>query len=114
MKARCEVQIRLRGRNSKMGNKYALTCGAALGGRIFGGDSHRTKKPLLYKKWKAKSYFKALRANFLPGDLSASSSGDGFRPEAVYLELVNVGIHEKVARPMAFDQKHPFESVVQA
>ncbi|MBA7615629.1 hypothetical protein ES703_22913 [subsurface metagenome] len=114
MKARGEVQIRLRGRNSKRGNKYALTCGAVLGGRIFGASSHTTKSPPLYKKWNAKSYLKALRAGFLPGDLSSSGSRDGFGPEAVFLELVNVGIHEKVARPMAFEQKHPFESVINA
>ena len=114
MKAKGEVQIGLRRRNRKYGNKYALTCGAVLGGRIFGASSHTTKSPPLYKKWKAKSYFKAIRAGFLPGDLSASSSEDGFGPEAVYLELVNVGIHEKVARKMALEQLHPFESVVQA
>ncbi len=114
MKERGEVQIRLRRRNRKQGNKYALTCGAVLGGRIFGAISHTTKCTYLYKKWKAKSYFKALRAKFLPGDLSASSSRDGFGPESVYLELVNAGIHEKVARPLAFDDKHPFESVVNA
>ena len=114
MKAKGEVQIRLRRWNRKYGNKYALTCGAVLGGRIFGAISHTTKSTHLYKKWKAKSYFKALRAGFLSGNLSASSSEDGFGTEAVFLELVNVGIHEKVARPMAFDQRHPFESVVQA
>jgi len=114
MKARCEVQTRLRRRNRKQGNKYALTCGAVLGGRIFGGGSHTTKYPHLYKKWIDKSYFKALRAGILPGDLSSRSSNDGFGQEAVYLELVNAGIHEKVARPLAFDDKHPFESVVQA
>jgi hypothetical protein len=114
MKARGEVQIRLRRRNRKQGNKYALTCGAVLGGRIFGAISHTTEYPHLYKKWKAKSYFKALRPEFLSGDLSARSSRDGFGVEAVFFELVNAGIHEKVARPLAFDDKHPFESVVQA
>lgn len=114
MKARCEVQIRLRKRNRKGGNKYALTCGAVLGGRIFGGNSHTTKSPPLYKKWRLKSYFKALRANFHPGDLSASSSGGGFGPEAVFDQLVGCGMHEKVARPLAFVDKHPFESAVQA
>lgn len=114
MKARCEVQIRLRGRNRKQGNKYALTCGALLGGRIFGAVSHTTKYPLLYKKWKAKSYLKALRANFHPDDLSASGSNGGFAAEAVFDQLVGCGIHEKVARPLAFVDKHPFESAVQA
>lgn len=114
MKARCEVQIRPRGRNRKQGNKYALTCGAVLGGRIFGANSHTTKSPHLYKKWKAKSYLKALRANFHPDDLSASGSNGGLAAGAVFLELVNVGIHEKVARPLAFDDKHPLESAVQA
>ena len=114
MKERGEVQIRLRRRNRKQGNKYALTCGAVLGGRVFGAISHTTKCTYLYKKWKAKSYFKALRAKFLPGDLSSRGSNGGFGPEAVFFELVNVGIHEKVARPLAFDDKHPFESVVQA
>ncbi|MBA7619638.1 hypothetical protein ES703_26977 [subsurface metagenome] len=114
MKARCEVQIRPRGRNSKQGNKYALTCGAVLGGRIFGANSHTTESPPLYKKWKAKSYFKALRAKFPPGDLSASSSRDWFGPEAVYLLLANVPVAEKVARSLAFIDKHPFESADQA
>ncbi|MBA7567236.1 hypothetical protein ES708_08945 [subsurface metagenome] len=114
MKARGEVQITIRRRNRKYGNKYALTCGAVLGGRIFGAISHTTEYPYLYKKWKAKSYFKALRPRFLSGDLSASSFRDGFGMEAVYFELVNAGIHEKVARPLAFDDKHPFSSVVQA
>jgi len=114
MKARCEVQIRLRRRNSKQGNKYALTCGAVLGGRIFGADSHRTKSPLLYKKWKLKSYFKALRANFQPGDLSASSSNGEIAMETVFLELVKVRIDETVARNMAFIQHHPIESAVNA
>jgi DNA-binding MarR family transcriptional regulator len=114
MKARGEVQIRLRRRNRKQGNKYALTCGAVLGGRIFGANSHTTEYPHLYKKWKAKSYFKALRPEFLSGDLSARSSRDGFGLEAVFFELVGCGIHEKVARPLAFDDKHPFSSVVQA
>ncbi|MBA7605257.1 hypothetical protein ES703_12387 [subsurface metagenome] len=114
MKARGEVQIRLRRWNRKYGNKYALTCGAVLGGRIFGANSHTTKSPPLYKKWRLKSYFKALRAKFLSGDLSSRDSRDGFGPEAVFLELVNVGVHEKVARPLAFDDKHPFESVVNA
>ncbi|MBA7693270.1 hypothetical protein ES703_101848 [subsurface metagenome] len=114
MKARGEVQIRLRGRNSKRGNKYALTCGAVLGGRVFGASSHTTQSPPLNKKRKAKISFKAFRPKFHLGDLSESDSSDGFGMEAVYLELVNVRIHEKVARPMAFDQHHPFESVVQA
>ena len=114
MKGKGELQIRLRRRNRKGGNKYALTCGAVLGGRIFGVSSHTTKSPPLYKKWKAKSYFKALRAKFPPGDLSASKSDGWFGPDAVFLELVNVGIHEKVARPMALEQLHPFESAVQA
>jgi hypothetical protein len=114
MKARCEVQIRPRRWNRKYGNKYALTCGAVLGGRIFGSNSHRTGCPYLYKKWKAKSYFKAFRPKFHLGDLSESDSSDGFGMEAAYHELVNVRIHEKVARPLAFDDKHPFESVVQA
>ena len=114
MKARGEVQIRLRGRNRKRGNKYALTCGAVLGGRIFGAISHTTKSPPLNKTWKAKSYLNALRAKLLPGDLSSSGLRDGFGPEAGYLELVNVGIHEKVARPLAFDDKHPFESIINA
>ncbi len=114
MKARCEVQTRLRKRNRKGGNKYALTCGAVLGGRIFGASSHRTKSPLLYKKWKLKSYFKALRANFHSGDLSSSGSDGGFGPEAVFDQLVGCGIDEKVARQMAFIQHHPIESAVNA
>jgi len=114
MKAKGEVQIRHRRRNRKQGNKYALTCGAVLGGRIFGTNSHTTKSPPLYKKWKAKSYFKALRAKFPPGDLSASGFRDGFGPEAVFLELVNVPMHETVARPLAFIDRHPIESVVNA
>jgi len=114
MKARCEVQIRLRRRNRKSGNKYALTCGAVLGGRVFGANSHTTKSPPLNKTWKAKSYLNALRAKMLPGDLSSSGLRDGFGPEAGYLELVNIGIHEKVARPLAFEDKHPFESIVNA
>jgi len=114
MKAKGEVQIRLRRRNRKQGNKYVLTCGAVLGGRVFGVSSHTTELPPLYKKWKAKSYFKALRPKFLSGDLSSRDSRDWFGPEAVFFELVNVGVHEKVARPLAFDDKHPFESVVNA
>ncbi len=114
IKAKGEVQIRPRRYNRRGGNKYALTCGAVLGGRVFGRNSHTTKSPPLYKKRIAKSYFKALRAKFPPGDLSASSSKDWFGPEAVYIRLVNIGVHEKVARPLAFDQKHPFGSVVQA
>lgn len=114
MKARCEVQIRLRGRNSKRGNKYALTCGAVLAGRIFGASSHTTESPPLYKKLKAKSYFKALRARLISGDLSSSGSRDGFGPEAGYLELVNVGMAGKVARGLAFVDKHPLESIVNA
>lgn len=112
MKARGQVQIRLRRRNRKQGNKYALTCGAVLGGRIFGASSHTTKYPHLYKKWKAKSYLMALQAKFQPGDLSSRSSNGEVEAQAVFLELVNVGIHEKVARPLAFVDKHPFESVV--
>jgi len=114
MKARGELQIRHRGRNRKRGNKYALTCGAVLGGRIFGAGSHTTKSPPLYKKWKAKISFKAFRPGFLPGDLSASSAEDGFGPEAGYLELVNVGMDGKVARGLAFVDQHPLESIVQA
>jgi len=114
MKARCEVQIRLRGRNSKKGNKYALTCGAVLGGRIFGADSHTTKYPHLYKKWKAKSYLMAFQAEFQPGGLSASHSEHLSQAQSAYSELVGCGVHEKAARPMAFEQNHPPESVVQA
>ena len=114
MKAKGEIQIRLRRRNRKHGNKYALTCGAVLGGRIFGTDSHTTKYPHLYKKWMLKGYFKALRANFRPGDLSASNSKTLMQSELVFETLAGCGVHEKVARKMAFEQLHPFESVVQA
>ncbi|MBA7634864.1 hypothetical protein ES703_42462 [subsurface metagenome] len=110
---RGEVQIRLRKRNRKQGNKYALTCGAVLGGRVFGLNPHTTECTYLYKKRRAKSYFKALRPDFGLRDLSASGSNDGFGPAAVFSRLVSVGVHEKVARPMAFEQLHPFESVVQ-
>jgi len=113
-KAKGEVQIGLRRMNRKGGNKYALTCGAVLGRRIFGVNPHRTESPPLYKKRIAKSYFKALRAKFPPGDLSASSSRDWFGPEAVYLLLANVPVAEKVARSLAFIDKHPFESADQA
>jgi hypothetical protein len=113
MKMRGEVQIRLRKRNRKQGNKYALTCGAVLGGRIFGAISHTTESAHLNKKRMTKTSFKALRPDFKPGDLSASGSNDGFGPAAVFSRLVSVGVHEKVARPMAFEQLHPFESVVQ-
>jgi len=114
MKERGEVQIRHRGWNRKKGNKYVLTCGAVLGGRVFGGDSHTTKYPHLYKKWKAKSYFKALRPEFLSGGLSASHSVPLSQTQLVFSELVCCGVHEKVAQPLAFVDKHPFESVVQA
>jgi len=114
MKAGCEVQIRLRRRNRKGGNKYVLTCGAVLGGRIIGSNSHTTICTPLYKKMKAKSYLKAVRPKILSGDLSQRGPPDGFGPEAVYLELVNVGIHEKIARALTFDDRNPFESAVQA
>ncbi|MBA7526315.1 hypothetical protein ES705_18476 [subsurface metagenome] len=114
MKARGEVQIRIRRRNRKYGNKYALTCGALLGGRIFGAISHTTEYPYLYKKWKAKTSFKALRPGFLSGGLSASHSEPLSQAQLVFSELAGCGVHEKVARPLAFDDKHPFESVVQA
>ncbi|MBA7574852.1 hypothetical protein ES708_16667 [subsurface metagenome] len=32
----------------------------------------------------------------------------------MFERLAGCGVHEKVARPLAFDDKHPFESVVQA
>lgn len=114
MKARADIQIRLRRLNRQGGNKYALTCGAVLGGRIFGSISHTTICTPLYKNTKAKSYFKAIRQEFLSGGLSPRGPPDGFGPEAVFFELVGCGIHEKVARPMAFEDKQPFESVVQA
>lgn len=114
MKARGEVQIRQRGRNRKKGNKYVLTCGAVLGGRIFGASSHTTKCTHLDKTLKLKSYLKAFQAEFQSGDLSASSLSDGFEQEAVYFELVSIDIHEKVAGPMAFIDNHPIESVVNA
>jgi len=114
MKAKGEVQIRLRRLNRNGGNKYALTCGAVLGGRIFGSISHTTICTPLNKTMKAKSYLKAIRQEFLSGGLSPRGPPDGFGPEAVYFELVGCGIHEKVARPLAFDDKQPFESVVQA
>lgn len=116
-KAKGELQIRMRRRNRKQGNKYLLTCGAVLGGRVFGANSHATKCAPLYKKRKAKTISKAFasrRPKFPSRGLSEVSSRDGFGMEAVYFELVNVGVHEKVARPLAFDDKHPFESVVQA
>lgn len=113
-KAKGELQIRMRRRNRKQGNKYTLTCGAVLGGRVFGVNSHATKCTPLYKKRKANTISKALRPKFPSQGLSEVSSRDGFGMEAVFLELVNVGVHEKVARPLAFDDKHPFESVVQA
>lgn len=114
LKARCEVQIRLRKRNRKGGNKYALTCGAVLGGRIFGADSHTTRYPHLYKKWRLKSYFNGRRPKFHPGDLSASNSRALMQSEFVFETLAGYGVHEKVARPLAFDDHHPFGSVVQA
>jgi len=114
MKARGEVQIRLRGRNSKRGNKYALTCGAVLGGRIFGACSHTTESPPLNKQWKAKSYFKALRAEFRAGGLSASHSEPLTQAPLVFSELVGCGVHEKVAQAMAFEQHHPIESATNA
>ncbi len=114
MKARGEVQIRLRGRNRKHGNKYALTCGALLGGRVFGASSHTTKSPPLYKNWKAKIGLKAFRPKFLSGDLSERSLSDGFGMDAVFFELVNVPMHDKVARSLAFIDKHPLESAVNA
>lgn len=113
-KAKGEVQIRLRKRNRKGGNKYALTCGAVLGGRVFGTNSHTTESAHLNKKRKAKSYFTALRAKILSGGLSASHSEPLSQTQLVFSELVGCGVHEKVARPMAFVDKHPFESVVQA
>lgn len=114
MKARGEVQIRLRRHNRKGGNKYALTCGAVLGGRVFGNISHTTKYPPLNKKWMLKSYFKRRRLNFPSGDLSASNSRALLQTELVFSTLAGYGVHEKVARPLAFEDKHPFESVVQA
>lgn len=114
LKARCEVQIRPRGRNRNKGNKYALTCGAVLGGRIFGGNSHTTECPPYYKKWRLKSYFNGRRPKFHLGDLSASNSRALMQSELVFETLAGYGVHEKVARPLAFDDHHPFGSVVQA
>ncbi|GAJ06870.1 unnamed protein product, partial [marine sediment metagenome] len=108
MKARGEVQIRLRRRNRKQGNKYALTCGAVLGGRVFGAKSHTTGSAQLNKKWKAKSYFKALRPEFLSGGLSASHSEPLSQTQLVFERLADCGVHEKVAWPLAFDDQHPF------
>lgn len=113
MKANAEVQIRLRKRNSKSGNKYALTCGAVLGGRIFGDNSHTTVCTHLNKKVKAKSYLDAIRHKFLSQDLSKNGTPDSFGEEVVFAELIGCGIHKKVAGPMAFEDKHPFESAVQ-
>lgn len=113
-KAKGEVQIRLRRKNRKQGNKYLLTCGAVLGGRIFGANSRTVKRTHLYKKRKAKTISKALRPKFPSRSLSEVSSRDGFGPEAVFSELINAGVHKKVARALAFDDKQPFESVVQA
>lgn len=114
MKANAEVQIRLRRRYRINGNKYALTCGATIGGRIFSPVSHTTESTTLKKKMKAKSYLTTLRQKSLSGGLSQMGSPDEIEAEAVYSELAGCGIHEKVARAMAFDNKHPFESVVNA
>ncbi|MBA7523550.1 hypothetical protein ES705_15677 [subsurface metagenome] len=114
MKAKGEVQIWLRRLNRKYGNKYILTLGAVHGGRIFGENPHRTTSAHLNKNMKAKSSLSAMRAKSLAGYLSASGTVAGFGPEAVASELLGCGIHAKVARPMAFEQKHPYESVVQA
>lgn len=114
MKANAEIQIRLRRQNRRSGNKYALTCGARIGGRIFSPFSHITESTTLKKKMKAKSYLTTLRKKSLLESLSKIGSPDEIEAEAVYSELAGCGINEKVARPMAVNDKQPFESVVNA
>ena len=114
MKANAEVQIRQRKRNSKGGNKYALTCGAVVGGRIYGDNSQTTVCTHLNKKVKAKSYLEEIKHKFLSQDLSKNGTKESFEEEVVFAELIGCGIHKNVAGPMAFEEKHPFESTVQA
>ncbi|GAJ11483.1 unnamed protein product, partial [marine sediment metagenome] len=99
MKAKGEVQIRLRRLNRKYGNKYTLTLGAVNGGRIFGSNPHTTTSAHLNKNMMAKSCLSAMRAKSLAGYLSEGGSRDEFGPEAVAAELIGCGIHESVARP---------------
>ena len=100
--------------NRNRGKRCRIEYQWGLGNRIFGSKTHAQIAPPIDKTLKVRSSFIEKPAKFKFGDLSARGSEDGFGPEAVFLELVNVGIHEKVARPMAFEQNHPPESVAQA
>ncbi len=110
-RAKAEIQRRLLKRNRNQGNKYALTLGAKIGGRVFGSKCHPSKCAPTNNTISAKTYFKALRANFHPGGLSASHSVPLLNTELVFERLICCGVDEKVARKMAFEQLHPFESV---
>ncbi len=114
MKEARELQIRLRQRNRKQGNKYTLTLKAVHGGRIFGDNSHRTKCPHVNKKRSAKSCLDASRQRILKRDLSQAETKTEIWMEETYLELRSIRINEDEARWMAFDLGIPFESVAQA
>ena len=110
-RANAEIQRRLFKRNRNQGNKYALTCGAKIGGGVFGSKCHPSKYPPTNNTIGAKSYFKGLRPKLRAGDLSASNSVPLLHTQLVFSRLAGCGVHEKVARKMAFEQLHPFESV---
>ncbi len=114
MKARGEVQINLRRKNRKYGNRYALTIGANLGGRIFGKDPHTTQSHPLNKTLKAKSSSDKKRQRIRASILSESRLKNKYDPEPVERLLLGIRINPKVARPMAFIDKPPLENVVQA
>ncbi len=97
--------------NRNRGKRCRIAYQWGLGNRIFGSKTHAQIAPPIDKTLKAKTSFKALRAKFTPEDLSSGDSQAVVGLEAVYLRLVNVGVDEKVAWKMAYEQKHPYESV---
>jgi len=114
LKSRCEVQIRLRHWNRKKGNKYTLTQRAVKGGRIFGDNSHRTVRTHLHKKRHARGSLDASRQRILRRDLYQRQTKAEIWMEETLLELQSIGVNEKVAWLMAFEQRIPFENVVNA